>query len=81
MKKTPWIILTVATAVISVIGFIALGAILNMNGIYGPFWGDDYLTDWSNWKIVVLPLTIITTLLVAWPTRPRPTCCDQQDKD
>jgi len=64
MKKSTRTVLAIIVAVVSLVGFTALGFVLQENGVYGPFVGDNYLTDWSNWKFVVLGLTLCTTLLV-----------------
>jgi len=64
MKKSLRNAIIISTSVISVIAFSFLGFVLDQNGIYGPLIADGFLTDWSNWKYVVLVLTIVTTLLV-----------------
>jgi|GEM_PF-3724506 len=71
MKKNGRIILAVATFIVASIAFIILGSVLYHADIHGPFIGDDYLTEWSNWKYVVFFLSLAVTLLVYQLTAPR----------
>ncbi len=64
MKKSTRTVLAIIVAIVSLVGFTALGFVLHEHGIRGPIVGDGFLTDWSNWKFVVLGLAICTTLLV-----------------
>ncbi len=77
MESPSRVFLSIVSFVVSMVVFVILGILLHEADIRGPLVGDDYLTDWSNWKYLTAALSLMTTAIIYWLARRRSKRADQ----